>query len=134
MTESAQDASGGRSAAGRSEAKNLNDLLHEIRLTEEPWWDSDWDPLTDPLPGTHPYARVAEDIAGLQGKIDSRDKQLASVRSFIEGMIEEVPALRRQAQAVLDEGGHNAELQRAEIKGRIATRQQLSVLLKRLEQ
>lgn len=133
MVESAKKAQEGRPAESVPEAKGLAELLNEIDLAENPWKDPDWDPLEISFPPTHPYARVANDVQKLRQTIEDRDKVLASVRSAIEELIAEVPALQRRAQAALDEGGHKAELQRADILGRISERKDLRVLLKRFE-
>jgi hypothetical protein len=133
MVESAKKAQEGRPAESVPEAKGLAELLNEIDLAENPWKDPGWDPLEISFPPTHPYARVANDVQKLRQTIEDRDKVIASVRSEIEGLIAGVPALQQRAQAALEEGGQNAELQRAHIRGRIAERQDLRVLLKRFD-
>jgi hypothetical protein len=133
MVESAKKANEGRSAANVPEAKGLAELLDEINVARNPWLAPNYDWLASPLREPHAYARVADDVQALHQAIEDRDKVLASVRSEIENLIAEVPALQQRAQAVLDEGGHRAELQRAELLGRISVRQGLRDLLKRFE-
>lgn len=134
MAESAKKANEGGSAKSVAEVKGLAELLREIDLAEKPWMDPEWDWDRDLFPPTHPYARVANDVQELHQAIEDRDKVLASVRSEIKDLIEEVPVLQKRAQAALDEGGHKAELQRADILGRVDERKALRVLLKRFEQ
>lgn len=134
MAESVKKANEGGSAKSVPEVKGLAELLREIDLAENPWMDPEWDWERDLFPPTHPYARVAGDVQELRQEKEDRGKVLASVRSEIEDLVAEIPALQKRAQAALDEGGHKAELQRAEILGRIAERKDLRVLLKRFEQ
>lgn len=133
MVESVRKGNGERSAESVPEAKGLAELLREVHVAESPWMDPEWNPVQDLFPPTHPYARVADDVQELRQTIENRDKALASIRSEIEGLIADIPALQRRAQVALDEGGHKAELQRAELLGRIAERKDLRVLLKRFE-
>ena len=134
MAESVKKSNEGGSAKSVPEVRGLAELLREIDLAENPWKDPEWDLERDLFPQTHPYARVAGDVQKLRQEKEDLDQIIASVRSEIEELIAEIPALQRRAQAALDEGGHKAELQRADILGRIAERKDLRVLLKRFDQ